>query len=104
MMMNRTGGEAVLCGDLVSHLHWVDGGTALTNFDPKDLPQYLNAINAHGDDNYVVVLAPIDKRGSIPTDFSLHCLAMPAKRDCSDFWETYRKVANAQSVRQEEAN
>lgn len=96
MMMNRSGGEAVLCSDLVSHLHWTHGGTALTNFDPKELPKYLEAIKAHGDENMVVVLAPMDWRGVIPTDFSLHCLNMQTKRDCSEFWETYRKVANAE--------
>lgn len=82
------------CSDLISHLHWTNGGTALTNFDSKDLPKFLEAIKAHGDDDMVVVLAPMDKPGAIPTDFSLHCLSMPANRDCyprrSQEWGTGR--------------
>lgn len=79
---------------MVSHRHWLDGGTALTNFDPKDEPKFLAAIEAHGDPAYVVVRAPMDKRGSIATDYSLHYLDVQTKRDSSPFWETWRKVAN----------
>jgi len=91
---NAESGKAVLLERVVSHRHWTDGGTALTNFDPKDEPKYLAAIEEHGDPAYVVVRAPMDKRGSIPTDYSLHYLDMPTKRSSSPFWETWRKVAN----------
>ena len=92
---NVESAPAVAVQRVVSHRHWTDGGTALTNFDPKDEAKYLSAIEAHGDPAYVVVRAPMDKRGSIATDYSLHYLDMPTKRSSSPFWETCRKVANA---------
>lgn len=93
-------------GDSVHQLvrlwSWVDGGTALTNFSPKEEPIYLAAIEAFGDPNYVVAHAPMAGPYVIPTDYSLHRLDihnMP-KRDSGPFWRVFEEIrkANAKTM------
>jgi len=72
--------------------HWLEGGTALTNFRKEEEQKYLDAIATHGDPAYVVVHAPMDKHGSVEHDYSLHYLNVQEGRDASPFWYTYWKL------------
>lgn len=88
--------KAVPCSERINLYHWSDGGTALTNLHRDSLRLFLSAINAHGDDRYVVVLAPMERTWGLyqkPTNcFSLHFTEATSQCDCSDFWKTFRKV------------
>lgn len=63
--------------------HWTNGGTGITNFSPKDLPQYIAAIRYHGDKSFYVSSLPLEGTN---WGYSLHC--QPFK-DTGDFWDDF---------------
>lgn len=71
----------------------MEGGTALTNFPPEQLPIYLETVRRFGGDDYIVVNHPIPPR--IPGEGgSLHHMV---RGDCSRFWELFREVKEEMS-------
>jgi len=68
--------------------HWMEGGTALTNFPDEHLPIYLEAVKRFGSDDFVVVNVPIP-----PLEPGQGCsLHHMVQGDCSRFWELFREV------------
>jgi hypothetical protein len=69
---------------------WTDGGTGITNFDPKELPLYEAALEETKDEDLILVSRPFG-RFCIPSDYSLH-FKRGREKDLSDFWKVFDRI------------
>ncbi len=69
-------------------VHRSNGGTALTNFNPKEYAIYQTAINTHGDSSFFIV-----KESYLGTPKGYYSLHREGKDgNASSFWETFRRT------------
>ena len=71
--------------------HWMQGGSAITNFQPEELKVYEAAIAAHPEFQLEISDQPIASDRPAKGYFSLHSFDEPFK-DLGPFWDTFWKL------------
>ena len=71
--------------------HWMQGGSAITNFRPEQLKLYGAAIAAHPEFQLEISDQPIASDRPVKGYFSLHSFDEPSK-DLGPFWDTFWKL------------
>lgn len=73
-----------------NNLHWINGGTGLTNMTHDSLPEVEEALRRYGKDDVFISEEPIEPLTKENSDcFSLHIIG---SGDRSEFWDVYRQV------------